>query len=78
MNDKQLLELGIQDNTKDKKFIYLLVSEDLQTVVAFDGSEQDCNDLWQKMASCGHRITRICHTMIWDKDHNPFTNMDLF
>ena len=60
---------------KENKLIYLLISEDLKTVVAFDGTEQEMIDLWDKMATLGHRIIRVDHTMVWTKDNNPFTNV---
>lgn len=60
---------------KENKLIYLLMSEDLKTVVAFDGTEQEMIDLWDKMATLGHRITRVDHTMVWTENNNPFTNV---
>ena len=65
----------IEDLTKNRQFLYLLVSEDLNTAALFDGTEQEMLDLWDKMAALGHRITRVDHTMVWTADNNPFTGV---
>lgn len=35
----------IEDLTKNRQFLYLLVSEDLNTAALFDGTEQEMLDL---------------------------------
>jgi len=54
------------------KMIWLLFNEDEKTVVSFQGSEQECLDLWDKMSERGIRIIKIEHQPVWTKDRNPF------
>lgn len=75
MKPEDLSDYDKKNDLENKKFIYLLLSEDLQTAVAFEGSEQEMLDLWDKMAALGHRITRVDHTMVWTADNNPFTGV---
>lgn len=56
--------------------IYILMSEDRKTVIPFQGSEAEMEDLWEKMATTGHRINRIDHCMIWTANNHPFLNVD--
>lgn len=45
MKPEDLSDYDKKNDLENKKFIYLLLSEDLQTAVAFEGSEQEMLDL---------------------------------
>lgn len=54
--------------------IWILTSEDDKTHIPFQGSEQECLDMWDILAEQGHRIKTMEHVCIWDKDHHPFAS----
>lgn len=59
--------------TKDRRMIWLFISEDGKVVIPFDGSEQEAYDYWDILAERGLRIRQLEYVSIQTADRNPYT-----